>query len=158
MNKINLAEVPIVERKSPKGKFRLLRQNISRALSGVNGLEKAGLKQPFDVELVRLLPRAVNWPYHSHSAQWEFYFIVSGRGQVRTPDGNFDVRDGDCFIHPPGEPHQMTNTGAMDLVYYVIADNVLSDVAHYPDSKKWKIAGQENPVRVQPANYYDGEE
>jgi hypothetical protein len=40
----------------------------------------------------------------------------------------------------------------------VIADNALSDVAHYPDSKKWKIAGQENPVRVQPANYYDGEE
>ena len=53
MNKINLAEVPITERKSPKGKFRLLRQHVSKALAGVNGLEKQG-KQPFDVEFVRL--------------------------------------------------------------------------------------------------------
>jgi uncharacterized cupin superfamily protein len=157
MNKINIGEVPIVERKSPKGKFRLMRQNISRALAGVNGLEKSG-KQPFEVELVRLPPRAINWPYHSHSAQWEFYFIVSGRGQVRTPDGNFEVRDGDCLMHPPGEPHQMTNTGATDLLYYVIADSPISDVVHYPDSKKWKLPGQPEAARVLPANYYDGEE
>jgi len=158
MNKINLAEVPIVERKSPKGKFRLLRQNISRALSGINGLEKGGRKQPFEVELVRLPARAINWPYHSHSAQWEFYFIVSGRGQVRTPDGEFEVREGDCLIHPPNEPHQMTNTGATDMLYYVIADNPPSDTTHYPDSKKWKLPGHETPARIQPANYYDGEE
>lgn len=157
MNKINLAEVPIVERKSPKGKFRLLRQHVSRTLSGVNGLEKFAQKQPFDVEFVRLPPRAVNWPFHSHSAQWEFYFIVSGRGQVRTEDGIFDVGEGDCFVHPPGESHQLTNTGATELVYYVIADNPSSDVVHYPDSKKIKIPGQD-PMRVQSANYYDGEE
>jgi len=157
MNKINLAEVPITEHKSPRGKFRLLSQHVSRALTGVNGLEKQDLKQPFEVEFVRLPPKAVNWPYHAHSAQWEFYHIISGRGQVRTPAGNFSVQEGDCLVHPPNEPHQMTNTGAVDLIYYVVADNPPSDVIHYPDSKKIKLPGQD-PVRVQPANYYDGEE
>ena len=37
-------------------------------------------------------PRAVNWPYHAHSAQWEFYMLVSGRGQVRTPAGTVATR------------------------------------------------------------------
>ena len=102
-------------------------------------------------------PKAVNWPFHSHSAQWEFYHIVSGRGQVRTPDGNFSVQEGDCLIHPPNEAHQMINTGAVDLIYYVVADNPPSDVTTYPDSKKIKISGQD-PMRVRTADYYDGEE
>ena len=157
MNRINLAEVPIEERRSPKGRFHLLSQDISRALAGANGLGKHG-QQPFEVELVRLPSHATNWPLHSHSAQWEFYLIVSGRGQVRATSGVFDVREGDCFIHPPGEAHQLTNSGAADLVYYVIGDNPPSDVCHYPDSNKWAVPGMERPVRVQPASYYDGEE
>lgn len=158
MNKINLAEVPIEERRSPKGRFHLLSQDISRALTGANGLGKSGLTQPFEVELVRLPPRAVNWPFHSHSAQWEFYLIVSGRGEVRTKEGMFDVREGDCVIHPPGEAHQIKNTAAVDLVYYVIGDNPPSDVCHYPDTNKWAVPGLERPVRIQAADYYDGEE
>ena len=84
--------------------------------------------------------------------------IVSGRGQVRTPAGTAEVREGDYLVHPPGEPHQLANTGAVDLIYYVIADNPPSDVCHYPDSSKWGVPGQPKPVRVQPADYYDGEE
>ena len=158
MKKINLTAVPIEETASPKGRFRLFSQDISAAMRAGNG-EKTHLPLcPFEVELVRLPPRAVNWPYHAHSAQWEFYMMVSGHGQVRTPAGTIEVREGDCFVHPPGEAHQLTNTGATDLIYYVIADNPASDACHYPDSNKWKVPGQSKPVRVKPADYYDGEE
>jgi len=158
MKKINLATVPVDETKSPKGRFRLFTQDISAAIQAGNGEKSRNAPCPFEVELVRLQPRAVNWPYHSHSAQWEFYMIVAGRGQVRTPAGTVAVCEGDCLVHPPGEAHQLTNTGAVDLIYYVIADNPVSDSCHYPDSNKWKFPGQPKPVRVMPAEYYDGEE
>jgi uncharacterized cupin superfamily protein len=160
MNKINLAEIAIEKSRSPKGRFRRLSQHISQALTGVNGLGASGLSQPFEVELVRIPAGAVNWPYHSHSAQWELYLVISGRGQVRTPSGTADVREGDCLVHPPGEPHQITNTGAIDLVYYVIADNPPSDVRHYPDTNKWHVPGMSAPVRVAGISNscYDGEE
>jgi uncharacterized cupin superfamily protein len=158
MNKINLAEIPIERSCSPKGRFRRLCQDISRALAGVNGLGRSGLTQPFEVELVRLPSGAVNWPYHSHSNQWELYLVLSGRGLVRTPSGTSPIREGDCLVHPPGEPHQITNTGATDLVYYVIANDPPVDICHYPDTNKWSLPGQASPVKIQPSNYYDGEE
>jgi uncharacterized cupin superfamily protein len=158
MNKINLAEIPFEKGRSPKGRYRRLSQHISEALTGVNGLGRSGLTQPFEVELVRVPPGAVNWPYHSHSAQWEVYLIIGGRGRVRTPAGSAEVREGDCLVHPPGEAHQLKNTGATDLVYFVIADNPSADVCHYPDTNKWSLPGQPHPVRIQPSNYYEGEE
>ena len=158
MKKINLGTVTEDECKSPKGRFRLFSQDISAAMRQGNGEKSRAMPWPFEVELVRLPPRAVNWPYHSHSAQWEFYMIITGRGQVRTPAGLTDVREGDHILHPPGEAHQLINTGATDLVYYVIADNPASDVCHYPDSNKLKVPGQSKLLRVQPAEYFDGEE
>jgi len=158
MNKANLSVIPVDERKSPGGRFRLFRQDISGRLRQNNGEKSRNASCPFEVELVRLPPRATNWPYHAHSAQWEFYLIVSGRGQVRTPAGTTEIVETDCLLHPPGEPHQIVNTGATDLVYYVIADNPASDTCHYPDSNKWALPGHAKPVRVQHADYYDGEE
>jgi len=160
MNKINLAEISIQKFRSPKGQFRRLSQHISQALAGVNGLGTSGMASPFEVELVRIPAGAINWPYHSHSAQWELYLIIAGRGQVRTPQGVTEIREGDCLVHPPGEAHQITNTGATDLVYYIVADNPASDVRHFPDSDKWQMPGLAHPVRLAgPAgDCYDGEE
>jgi uncharacterized cupin superfamily protein len=158
MKRINLSVLAAEENKSPKGRFRLFRQDVSSALRQGTGEKSPALAWPFEVELVRLPPRAANWPYHSHSAQWEFYIILAGRGQVRTPAGTTDVREGDYLMHPPGEAHQLVNTGATDMIYYVVADNPPSDVRHYPDSNKLSVPGQAKPVRVQPVEYYDGEE
>jgi len=158
MNKINMTEIPREQGSSPRGRYRRISQDISRALRLTNGLAKSGLRQPFEVELVRLPPGAINWPYHSHSAQWELYMVVAGRGMVRTPSGLTPIREGDCLLHPPGEAHQFTNTGATDLIYYIIADNPASDVCHYPDTGKFALPGLAEPVHVRPANHYDGEE
>jgi uncharacterized cupin superfamily protein len=160
MNKINLTEISIENSRSPKGRFRRLTQHVSQALTGVNGLGTSALKQPFEVDLVPIPVGTVNWPYHLHSAQWELYLVLTGRGQARTPQGLAELREGDCVLHPPGEAHQITNTGATDLVYYIIADNPPSDVCHYPNTNKWQMPGLPHPVRVSNVsnNYYDGEE
>jgi uncharacterized cupin superfamily protein len=158
MKRVNLGEIAAVESQSPKGRYHRVRVDISAALAAKRNGQVQPSVCPFEVELVRLPPRVTNWPYHAHSAQWEFYIIVSGRGRVRTPQGKFEVREGDCVLHPPGEAHHLTNTGAVDLIYYIVADNPPSDVCHYPDSGKWALPDQAQPVRLQPANYYDGEE
>jgi uncharacterized cupin superfamily protein len=160
MNKINLTEISIEKSRSPKGQFRRLTQHISQAVAGVNGLGTKGISLPFDVDLVRIPAGAINWPYHSHSAKWELYMIISGRGHVRTSDGTVDVREGDCIVHPPGEAHQITNTGATDLIYYLMADNPQSDVYHFPDTNKWQMPGVPGSVRLAAVagSYYEGEE
>lgn len=158
MHKINLSAVPVEENKSPKGRFHLFGQDISKAMRLNNGGKNKTNVWPFEVELVRLPPRAANYPYHSHSAEWEFYMIVGGRGKLRTESATIEVREGDCFACPPGEAHQIINSGATDMIYYVIANNAPSDVCHYPDSDKWALPGQDKTVRVQQMNYYDGEE
>ena len=156
MKKVNLSDIPFQARKSPKGRFQFAFQNISNALAGVQGSGTGVPGQPFDLELMVMPPSATNYPYHSHSAQWEMYIVLSGSGQARTPDGVTDIREGDVFLCPPNEPHQIVNTGDRDLKYYVIADNPVSDICYYPDSDKWALP--DKIVKVTEADYYDGEE
>jgi uncharacterized cupin superfamily protein len=166
MRKVNLQDVPEVERKSPKGKFRRTMKNISVAL----GREPESLdllkRHPFDLTLVRIPKGKTLCPYHAHAAESELYLVVSGRGNVRDKDGITEVGPGDAFLFQPGEAHQLTNAGNEDFVYYVIADNPRSgggtgDSCYYPDSGKWAVtkdAREEVVVKGTETEYFDGEE
>lgn len=161
MQKVNLANIAEEEDKSPKGKFRLFYKGVSLALGRDDRSLDLAKRHPFDLEYNRLPPGAVNYPYHFHSAQWELYVVVSGRGQVRDEQGTTEVTAGDTFLFPPGQAHQLSNPGPEDFIYYVIADNPIGECCYYPDSKKWLVA-RETPARKlvqdQQASYYDGEE
>ncbi len=99
------------------------------------------------------------YPYHSHSAQWEFYQVLSGQGMVRHDGGETPIEPGDAFIFGPGEAHQLRNHGAIDLLVYVIADNPLGESCFYPDSQKWLVRSPERRLLRSPSlDYYDGEE
>lgn len=164
MNKTNQNQIAWLEIKSPKGKFHLFRRHISLALGGKKDIGTWGGGHPFDLELTRIPPGATNWPYHAHAVQWELYVVLSGRGLARTPEGEVEIASGDCFICPPGEPHQIRNPGAEDLVYYVIADNPPVDVSQYPDSAKVSLKQgingkfQRNIFEMNEVDYYKGEE
>jgi uncharacterized cupin superfamily protein len=158
MNKMNQNNLDWTEVKSPRGKYQVFRRHISLALGGKKDLGTWGGGHPFDLELTRVPPGKANWPYHAHASQWELYVVLSGQGKVCTPQGEFEIGPGDCVLHPPGEPHQIHNHGAEDLVYYVIADNPPSDITHYPDSKKWTIKPQLKCFEMTEVDYYKGEE
>jgi uncharacterized cupin superfamily protein len=116
-------------------------------------------RHPFDVEISRIPPGKTPCPYHSHSAQWEFYHVISGRGLVRHKDGQTSIEAGDAFLFQPGEPHQLFNNGAEDLIVYVVADNPIGESCHYPDSNKWIVRSPgRRLIRSEPLDYYDGEE
>jgi uncharacterized cupin superfamily protein len=116
-------------------------------------------RHPFDVEMVRIAPGKTPYPFHLHSAQWEFYHIIYGTGGVRHKDGTTPIGPGDAFLFKPNEPHQLFNDGAQDLVLYVVADNPIGESTYYPDSKKWGVRSPERRVfRGEGLEYYDGEE
>jgi uncharacterized cupin superfamily protein len=166
MRKVNVKDVPEVERKSPRGKFHKFARNISVAL----GREPASLdlskRHPFDLALVRIPKGKTYCPYHLHAAESELYLVVSGRGSVRDGGGSTIVTAGDAFLFQPGEAHQLANAGDDDFVYYVIADNPRcggpgGDSCYYPDSGKWAVAkeGLEDIiVKGAETDYFEGEE
>ena len=160
MKKVNVAEIPELVWRSPRGKFVEYGRMVSQALGGDEKSFDLRTRHPFDVEIARVPAQTAFWPYHSHSAQWEFYIIISGNGTVRDEGGKTEVRTGDAFVFPPGEAHQIINTGEVDLVFYIIADSPIGDTCHYPDSGKWSVfQGKDRAVvKGEQANYFDGEE
>lgn len=116
-------------------------------------------RHPFDVEICRIPPGKSSCPFHTHSAQWEFYHVISGRGTVRHAEGTTPIETGDAFVFTPGEPHQLINDSDAELVIYIVADNPIGESCFYPDSGKWLVRSPERRlIRSEPIEYYEGEE
>jgi len=162
MKKVNLSEIKEEPWQSPKGNYAVSFKGISEALGRDPGSLDLARRWPFDLEWNRVPPGKSNFPFHAHSAQREMYLIISGKGRVRDIEGTSEVVAGDAFIFGPDEPHQITNSGDVDLVFYVIADNPIGESTYYPDSKKWKANKTSQVDRVvlkgQETDYFDGEE
>jgi uncharacterized cupin superfamily protein len=159
MRIVNTSDVEEVTWSSPKGTFPGAGKQISEALGRVPTSMNLDERHPFDVEIARLPPGTTPYPFHSHSAQWEFYHVISGTGSVRHDGGTTPVKAGDAFLFKPGEAHVVSNDGAEDLVLYVVADNPIGESTHYPDSNKWAVRSPHRSlVRTATTDYYDGEE
>lgn len=159
MQKINTNQLAEESWASPKGKFAGAGKEISEALGRKPQSTDLLERHPFDVEIIRIPPGKSAYPYHLHSAQWEFYHVISGTGTVRHQDGSTPIGPGDAFVFKPNEPHQLINDGTQGLVVYVVADNPIGESVYYPDSKKWGVRTPERRVfRGEALDYYDGEE
>ena len=159
MLKINTNTLEEISWSSPKGKFVGAGKEVSEALGRDPYSTDLNLRHPFDVEICRIPPGKTPYPYGSHSAQWEFYHVISGTGKVRHQDGMTDIEPGDAFLFKPGEPHQLINDGAQDLIIYVVADNPIGESTYFPDSNKWMVQSPERKIiRSGGLDYFDGEE
>jgi uncharacterized cupin superfamily protein len=162
MRKVNLNEIKEEIWQSPGGKYAIFCKGISEALGREPSSLDLSRRHPFDLEWNRVPPGKSNFPYHAHSAQWELYLVISGKGKVRHKDGKTEVVRGDAFMFGPDEPHQLINSGEEDLIYYVIADNPIGESAYYPDSGKWKVnkssASDRVVIKGEETHYFDGEE
>ncbi len=160
MRKINTNSLAEESWSSPKGKFAGAGKELLIALEEQRTLaDPKGRQCPFDVEILRISPEKTPYPYHSHSAQWEFYHVISGKGFVRHEEGRTPIEPGDAFVFGPGEAHQLINDGSQDLIIYVVADNPVGESGYFPDSKKWLVRSPERKlIRSESLDYYDGEE
>jgi uncharacterized cupin superfamily protein len=156
---MNIADVPLADRGNGKG--FVLKWGRVGPLLGLDGLGCA-------VHVVPPGKRA--FPFHRHHVLDELFFIVSGEGEYRFGEETFPLRAGDIVGAPAGsKPHQIINTGSQDMRYLCISSASSVDVVEYPDSKKLAVgAGIKNSDfktatyvgmgRLQPADYYDGED
>ena len=159
MRKINTKNLEELVWSSPKGKFAGAGKQVSEALGRKPFSTDLMERHPFDVEICRIPPGKAAYPYHTHSAQWEFYHIISGHGTARHKGGKTPIEAGDAFIFGPDEPHQLINDGEEDLVMYVVADNPIGESGYYPDSNKWIVRCPERAILGSNLlDYYDGEE
>lgn len=159
MLKVNTITLEEESWDSPKGRFRGAGKEVSIALGRKPESMDLNDRHPFDVEILRIEPGQTPYPYHSHSAQWEFYHVISGTGTVRHQDGSTRIETGDAFLFKPGEAHQLINDSAADLVIYVVANNPVGECTYYPDSNKWGVPiPQRTLLRGEVPDYFDGEE
>lgn len=89
--------------------------------------------------LTEVAPGKAAFPKHSHRANEEMFFVLSGTGELRYGDATYPVRAGDVIACPPGGPdtaHQLINTGDAPLRYLAVSTTDFPEICEYPDSGK----------------------
>lgn len=115
------------------------------------------------VSIYEIPPLKAAYPYHYHHKDEETFYIISGEGMLKTPEGERKVTAGDLLFFPANEngAHKLTNTSSKENLVYLDFDVVHDlDVAVYPDSNKIGVWGKGvNKVYKMDENvdYYEGE-
>ena len=93
------------------------------------------------VTFYTLMPGKTNYPFHYHSGMEEVYYIISGSGTLKTPDGDKPVTEGDVIVFPADASgaHQLTNTSDDVLVYLDIDTASSPEIVFYPDKGDFRI-------------------
>ncbi len=115
------------------------------------------------VSIYEIPPGKAAYPYHFHHCNEETFYILSGRGILKTPEGERPVSAGELIFFPTGPEgaHKLTNSSETENLVYLDFDVVHAvDITEYPDSDKIAIWGkginQLYPKSSQ-TDYYDGE-
>jgi uncharacterized cupin superfamily protein len=146
-NVVHVTGVPAVE--EDRSGWEQVERRIGRHL----GARTTGMT------LMEIAPSARSCPFHCHSAEEELFVVLDGAGTLRLGDGRHALRPGHVVSRPAGTRigHQFIagDEGMTVLAYSDIDSN---DLAFYPDSNKVKLRGLNVMMRVEPVDYWDGED
>ena len=108
-------------------------------------------------------PHKSAYPYHFHHKNEETFYILSGEGILRTPEGEKKVTAGELLFFPtgPAGAHKLTNSSDTEALIYIDFDVVHDvDITVYPDSDKigvWGMGINRLYPQAEAVDYYDGE-
>ena len=91
------------------------------------------------VSVYEIPPHKSAYPYHFHHNNEETFYILSGEGVLRSPDGERIVSAGEFLFFPtgPAGAHKLTNSSDTENLVYIDFDVVHDvDITIYPDSEK----------------------
>lgn len=96
---------------------------------------------------------------HCHSAEHEIFVVLAGSGTLLLGEDRHPVRRGSIVARPPatGVSHSF-EAGDDGLVMLAYGTREAADMCWYPDSQKVSFRGLGVIGRVQPLEYWDGEE
>ena len=115
------------------------------------------------VSVYEIPPHKSAYPYHFHHNNEETFYILSGEGVLRTPDGERKVSAGEFLFFPtgPAGAHKLTNSSDTENLVYIDFDVVHDvDITIYPDSDKigvWGMGINQLYPQAEAVEYYDGE-
>ena len=115
------------------------------------------------VSVYEIPPHKSAYPYHFHHNNEETFYILSGEGVLRTPDGERKVTAGELLFFPtgPAGAHKLTNSSDIENLVYIDFDVVHDvDITIYPDSEKigvWGMGINQIYPQAEAVDYYDGE-
>ena len=115
------------------------------------------------VSVYEIPPHKSAYPYHFHHNNEETFYILSGEGVLRTPDGERKVSAGELLFFPtgPAGAHKLTNCSDTEKLVYIDFDVVHEvDITIYPDSDKigvWGMGINQLYPQAEAVDYYDGE-
>ena len=98
------------------------------------------------VNIYEIPPQKSAYPYHYHHKNEEVFYIITGQGILKTPDGTREVSTGDLLYFPANEKgaHQLINTSLTEMLIYIDFDTYHDiDIAIYPESKKIGVWGKD---------------
>lgn len=115
--------------------------------------------------LYELPPGQRTFPYHYELGNDELLVVVSGRPTLRAPDGERELRPGDCvlFRSGPEGAHQIRNDTTGPVRVLVVSNFALPRAAVQPDSGKIMIRWGDTPddrrwfPLASEADYWEGE-
>ena len=96
------------------------------------------------IAVVEILPGKRSFDYHYHDTDEEAFYIISGQGLLRTPQGELSVKQGDCILLPPGpeNAHSIRNTSMEEKLVYIDFDtHNLPEITHFPDNGTVSVQG-----------------
>jgi uncharacterized cupin superfamily protein len=144
--------------KQHKQSFEFQKCNVSNPYSAKEG--------KLAVSFYTLQPGKANYPYHYHMGSEEVFYIISGKGTLKTPDGEKAVSEGDVIVCPANEngAHMIINTSDTPLMFLDV-DTVSLDSAEvvaYPDTEKYLIKSKKGEIldvfmKNTSVNYLNGE-
>jgi len=94
----------------------------------VGGLSRI-VAEHFCMGYVTLEPAGGQVPWHNQD-QEEIYFVLEGEGEMCLGEERSPIRAGQAVFIPPGEFHQLTNTGEVRMVM-LYCYSPAGDVAHW---------------------------
>ena len=139
--------------RAAKGKFEYEKQNL---------ITEGEAKQCV-AALLKIPPKMAGYPYHYHILDEECFFILSGTGILRSPEGEQEVNAGDFLFFPRGETgaHMLTNASETEPLIYLDFDTANDpEICFYPDSQKIGVWGEginQLYFTKDKAEYFDGE-
>jgi uncharacterized cupin superfamily protein len=121
------------------------------------------------LSLYEVDPGQSSCPYHWHVANEELLMTLTGRIDLRGPDGMRELGPGEVVSFPRGErgAHQLVNRSDEPARFLVLSEMNYPEVVVYPDSDKVRVRDRHpasegepmrlNFVRSDAVDYWHGE-
>lgn len=88
-----------------------------------------GTQVPF-VSVVEIFDAGGQTPPNEHSGAYEYFYVLAGEGIAIVGDMETGIRTGSFFVVPPGNNHQVKNTGEgrLYVLTTMVPDEEFSDL------------------------------